>query len=192
MKKTISLIVLFTITAIVLFYISSIKDKLVDKTTLSAGFNLIDANGKPTSDKDFKGSYKLVFFGFTHCPMVCPTGLTTISSVIEELQQKTKAPIEYFFITVDPDRDTPEVLKEHLSEFNPKIIGLTGSQKQIDEAQRNFKAFSKKGEDDGEGNYLVDHSSYIYFMGPNNEYSAHFSYDMKVEKIVKKIMGSIK
>jgi len=191
MKKLIPLIVIFSIAAIVMLYISSIEHKLVDKKTLKAGFSLIDTDGKPTSDQDFKNNYKLVFFGFTHCPMVCPTGLTTISNVIEELKEKTDIPISYFFITVDPERDTPEVLKEHLSNFNPSIHGLTGSEKQIEQVKKNFKAFSKKGEDDGSGNYMVDHSSYIYFMDPNNEYAAHFNYDMKVEKIVKKIIKSI-
>jgi protein SCO1 len=135
-------------------------------------FHLEDQNGKPVTDQDMKGRPFLVFFGFTHCPDVCPTTLFDMSQVLHKLgpeADRTGA----LFITVDPERDTPAVMKDYLSNFDPHLIGLTGDQASIDAAVREYRVYAKKVPLQG-GDYTMDHTAIVYLMDKNGQFVAPF------------------
>jgi protein SCO1/2 len=136
-------------------------------------FRLLDHNGRPVTDSDFKGKPFLVFFGFTHCPDICPTALFEMSETFRRLgpdAEKARA----LFISVDPERDTPEKLKLYLSSFDPHIVGLTGTPAQIAAATKAYKAYAKKVPLEG-GDYTMDHSAIVYLMDRNGRFVAPFN-----------------
>jgi protein SCO1/2 len=135
-------------------------------------FHLEDQNGKPFTDQDMKGRPFLVFFGFTHCPDICPTTLFDMSQVLHKLgpdADRTGA----LFITVDPDRDTPAVLKDYLSNFDPHLRGLTGDRAAIDTATREYRVYAKKVPLQG-GDYTMDHTAIVYLMDKDGQFVAPF------------------
>ena len=136
-------------------------------------FHLEDQNGKSVSDQDMKGRPFLVFFGFTHCPDVCPTTLFDLSQVLQKLgpdADRTGA----LFITVDPERDTPAVLKDYLSNFDPHLRGLTGDQASINAAIKAYRVYAKKVPLDN-GDYTMDHTAVVYLMDKDGHFVAPFS-----------------
>jgi protein SCO1/2 len=146
-------------------------------------FSLIDQNGVRRTDKDFQDKAKLVFFGFTYCPDVCPTSLALMSAVLERLGSDADR-ITPIMITVDPKRDTPEVLKAYLESFGPRFVGLTGTEAEIAAAARAFKVFYQPSAA-GDGNF--DHSSIIYLMNRDNEYVAHFALGTTVDEMARSV-----
>jgi protein SCO1 len=135
-------------------------------------FHLEDQNGKPVTDQDMKGRPFLVFFGFTHCPDICPTTLFDMSQVLRTLgpdADRTGA----LFITVDPERDTPAVLKDYLSNFDPHLRGLTGDQAAINTATREYRVYAKKVPLQG-GDYTMDHTAIVYLMDKDGQFVAPF------------------
>jgi protein SCO1/2 len=152
-------------------------------------FNLIDHNGQIVTEKSYPGKYLLVFFGYTFCPDVCPTALTNISNTLDLLGDSA-AKVMPLFITVDPLRDTPAHLKEYVSYFHPKLVALTGTEEQIKavtKAYRVYFAKSQANEDDKE-DYLMDHSSITYLIGPDGNFVEHFSHGMEPEKIAERLL----
>ncbi|XP_051114258.1 protein SCO1 homolog 1, mitochondrial isoform X2 [Andrographis paniculata] len=137
----------------------------VGKAAIGGPFDLIDHNGKPVSDKDFLGKWTLIYFGFTHCPDICPDELQKLASAIDKIKEKSKLEVVPVFISVDPERDTVEHVREYVREFHPKLIGLTGSPEQVKNAARAYRVYYMKTEDEG-SDYLVDHS--IVFNGSKN------------------------
>ncbi|WP_457624161.1 SCO family protein [Persephonella sp.] len=141
-------------------YVQKIKD-----------FTLIDQNGKRVSFSDFRGKYLLVFFGYTYCPDVCPTSMYRIKETLDRLG-KYKKYVHVLFISVDPERDTPENLKKFISYYDPTgkyITGLTGSPEEIKKVAKQFRAYYKKVplKDNPEVGYLVDHTAFIYLLDKN-------------------------
>ena len=135
-------------------------------------FHLEDQNGAPVSDADMKGHPFLVFFGFTRCPDVCPTTLFEISQLLHALgpdADRTSA----LFITVDPERDTPAVLKDYLSNFDPHLRGLTGDQAAINAAIKAYRVYAKKVPLDN-GDYTMDHTAVVYLMDKDGRFVAPF------------------
>lgn len=134
---------------------------------------MVDQDGRLVSEADYKGKPHLVFFGFTHCPDICPTALFEISEVLRRLgpeAEKTGA----IFVSVDPERDTPDKLKLYLSSFHPRISALTGTQAQVDAMTRAYRVFAKKVPLDG-GGYTMDHSAIVYLMDKNGQFVAPFN-----------------
>jgi protein SCO1 len=135
-------------------------------------FHLEDQNGQPVSDADMKGKPFLVFFGFTHCPDICPTTLFEISQVMKALgpdANRTGA----LFITVDPERDTPAVLKDYLSSFDPHLRGLTGERPAIDAAIKAYRVYAKRVPLEN-GDYTMDHTAVVYLMDKDGNFVAPF------------------
>jgi protein SCO1 len=133
-------------------------------------FTLVDQDGKAVSEKDFAGRYALIYFGFTYCPAICPTELQKISAALRTLE--TDAPalatkIQPVFISVDPERDTPAVLREYVKLFHPRLTGLTGTPAQVEAVKKAYRIYSAKVQPEGATEYTVDHSSFIYLMGPD-------------------------
>ncbi len=143
------------------------------ESLIGGPFALTDAEGKRRSDAEFRGRHMLVFFGFANCPDFCPTALVTISQALETLGPKAEkiAPI---FVTVDPERDTPAVLKNYAQNFDKRIVMLTGSAEDVAGAARAYRVYYAKRPLTAPGEYTMDHSAYIYLMGPDGKYLTHF------------------
>ncbi|MBI1301379.1 MAG: redoxin domain-containing protein [Alphaproteobacteria bacterium] len=149
--------------------------KAQNKSTIQRGsidiggeFTLVNQDGEEVTHDDFSDSYKLIFFGFTYCPAVCPTELQKMKLVLDELGPLAEkfTPI---FISVDPERDTVPVVKEYVAQFHPKLVGLTGSVEQIEEVKKAYRVYASKVENDMMDEYMVDHSSFMYFMDKGNK-----------------------
>jgi protein SCO1/2 len=144
-------------------------------------FTLTGQDGQQVTDKDFAGEYLLVYFGYTYCPDMCPTGLQSISRALDQLNGDADK-VQPLFITVDPARDTPARLKEYDSAFHPKIIGLTGTPEQIVSAAREYQVYYEKGE--GDQDYEVDHTSLIFLMNPAGNLVTTFDEEVDPKLIV--------
>ena len=142
-------------------------------------FKLIDQNGKSISDQDLKGRPSLVFFGFTHCPEVCPTALFDISEVLNKLGPDAEK-VNAVFITVDPERDTPEKLKEYLTSFNPRLIGVGGDADALAAVAKAYRVYYKKVPLK-DGDYTMDHTAIVYLMDKNGQFVAPFSLKRRPE-----------
>ncbi|MEH3119215.1 MAG: SCO family protein [Methylorubrum populi] len=129
-------------------------------------FTLVSQDGKTVSERDFAGKPYLMFFGFTHCPDICPTTLQQVGDVLAALGPKADA-VRAAFVTVDPERDTPEMLKAYLSSFDPRITGLTGSPEQVAAAVKTFRAYARKVPSQG-GDYTMEHTALVYLMNARN------------------------
>jgi protein SCO1/2 len=139
-------------------------------------FSLVDQDGKPVTDGDFKGRPFLVFFGYTHCPDVCPTTLFDVSEVMRALGPDAGR-VAALFVTVDPDRDTPAVLKDYLSSFDPHLRGLTGDQASLDRIEKEYRVYAKKVPTGKDGEYSMDHSAIVYLMDKDGRFVAPFRLD---------------
>ncbi|MEJ0010490.1 MAG: SCO family protein [Alphaproteobacteria bacterium] len=150
---------------------------------VGGAFALTDGSGRTVTDKDFRGKYMLVYFGYTHCPDVCPTTLLLIDNAVAQLGRKADraTPI---FITVDPARDTPKVVGDYVKHFGPHLVGLTGSAQQVHDAAAAYKVYYSKIEDENSAlGYMMDHSSFIYLMGPDGKYITHFPSTVSEESL---------
>lgn len=159
-------------------------EKEIGRASIRSDFSLVDHTGKAVTDEDFRGKWLLVFFGYTYCPDVCPTTLNEIAEVVERLGDKA-AKVQPLFITIDPGRDTPERMAEYVAAFDPRIVGLTGTPEQIKAAAGSFRVYYEKSKDaETSDGYLMDHSAALYFMNPDGEFEAFFSFNDGVEEIV--------
>ena len=140
----------------------------LQQSAVGGPFTLIDHNGATFTDNDLRGRYFLVFFGYTHCPDVCPTTLFEISEILRRIGPQADQPAA-LFITVDPERDTPEVLKDYLSSFDPHIRGLTGSPEAIEAVAKTYRVFAKKVPLAG-GDYSMDHTAIVYLMDKDGRF----------------------
>lgn len=136
-------------------------------------FSLTTPEGKTLTDKELRGAPFLVFFGFTHCPDVCPTKLFEISEMLRAAGTKGEK-LRALFVSVDPERDTPEVMKSYLGSFDPRIIGLTGSRADIDAVVKAYRAYAKKVPQK-DGDYTMDHTALVYLMDKNGGFVGSFN-----------------
>lgn len=153
------------------------------QATIGGPFTLVDGEGRTVTDKDFRGKWTLIYFGYTFCPDVCPTSLTVVSGALDKLSQAQLDKIVPILISVDPARDTPAVMKEYASAFHPKLIGLTGSAEQVEAAKKAFKVYAARAKGGDDQTYTVDHSSILYLMGPDGRFVAHFPHGTNPEEL---------
>jgi protein SCO1/2 len=133
-------------------------------------FALTNQDGRPMTDRDFAGKYRIMYFGFTHCPDVCPTDLAVIGQALRRLEKSDPAKaarVVPVFVTVDPERDSPTVLKEYVSAFHPRLVGLTGSPGQVAAMVKSYGAYGAKDETEAGGGYNVNHSRLAELIGPD-------------------------
>ena len=147
-------------------------------------FALQDGNGKTVSNLTLKGRPFLVYFGYTHCPDVCPTTLAHISEILDKMGKK---PIPTLFITVDPARDTPKIMQDYVSSFNPAIIGLSGTPQAVAATEKTFRVFARKGEKQPDGDYSMDHSSVVYLMDKNGAFVEAFNVERRPADAAKEL-----
>lgn len=143
------------------------------QVAIGGAFQLVDQDGQSVTEASFAGLPTLVFFGFTHCPDICPTTLFEMSQLFEELGPDARR-AQALFITVDPERDTPEVIKSYLGSFHPSIQGLTGTPEQVAAVIKAYRAYAKKVPTQG-GDYTMDHTAIVYLMGKDGEFIAPFN-----------------
>lgn len=155
----------------------------VSPSSIGGSFRLTDQNGRTVTDADFKGKPFLVFFGFTHCPDVCPTALFDMSEAFRRLGPDAEK-MSALFISVDPERDTPEKLKDYLQSFHPRISALTGTQAEIDAVTKAYKVYAKKVPLDG-GEYTMDHTAIVYLMDRDGHFVAPFNLKRPADEAAK-------
>ena len=153
-------------------------------------FSLTDQNGRRVSDKDFLGKYMLVFFGYTYCPDVCPTELQVMTEALGQMGAKGDT-IQPIFISFDPERDTPETLKAYVGNFSPRLIGLTGSADDIAAAAKAYRVYYSKVEKGAANDYLMDHSTIIYLMGPDGKFIKHFIYSTDAKALAEALTAAL-
>ena len=143
-------------------------------------FTLTNQDGGKTSEDQFKGQYRIIYFGYSYCPDVCPVDLANIMLGLKQAEKENPelvSKIQPIFISVDSQRDTPEVLKQYVSAFHPRLIGLTGSPQEIAEVAKKYLIIYDIRNDEGASEYLVDHSRQAYLFGPDGEPLALLPYD---------------
>jgi protein SCO1/2 len=153
-------------------------------------FDLTDDEGEAVTEATYAGSYMLVYFGYTFCPDICPTELSKLTAALEQFEAKSPERAEKvvpIFISVDPERDTQAALKDYTDYFHPRLVALTGTPAQLRKAAAAFKVYFAKvfpdGRSRGTNEYLIDHSSQIYLMGPDARYLTHFTAANSAEDI---------
>ncbi|MBO6633981.1 SCO family protein [Parvibaculum sp.] len=154
-------------------------------------FTLVNHDGETVTDEDFRGKYMLIYFGFTFCPDVCPTELGVMSSAVNALGDEAEK-VQPIFITVDPERDTPDVMARYVELFHPRLVGLTGTPEQIDKVAKAYHVFYRKVTDESSSeDYTMDHSSIVFLMGPNGDYLKLFPPQTSPDKMAETISTHI-
>lgn len=144
----------------------------LEGAAIGGDFTLTGETGEPVSFSDFDGQYRTVYFGYAYCPDVCPTDNQRAMAGLkrfEEENPKLGAKVQPLFVSIDPERDTPDVLTEFTDAFHPRLIGMTGTKEQLDDAANAFAVYYSRGEETEAGGYLMDHSNVTYLFGPDGE-----------------------
>uniref|UniRef100_A0A2D4P968 Thioredoxin domain-containing protein n=1 Tax=Micrurus surinamensis TaxID=129470 RepID=A0A2D4P968_MICSU len=153
-------------------------------------FQLVDHTGRACSKEDLKGSWILLYFGFTHCPDICPEELEKMSRVVNMLDADPKLPrLQPIFITVDPERDTVEAVAKYVKEFHPRLRGLTGTPEQVKETGRSYRVYYSTGPKDEDNDYLVDHTVILYLLAPDGRFLDYYNRYKTDVKIAENIRG---
>ncbi len=160
------------LTATLAYVATTLRPGASPASLIGGPFKLADAaDGHPVTDGDMKGEPFLVFFGYTHCPDVCPATLAEISDVLARMPGK---PVKALFITIDPERDTPAAMKDYVSNFDPRIIGLTGDLAAIDQVEKAYRVYARKAPQPN-GDYTMDHSAIVYLMDAKGRFVEAFN-----------------
>lgn len=161
-------------------------------STIGGPFQLTDQNGRRRSDAEFRGKLMLIYFGFTYCPDVCPTALTVVTTALDQLGDAADAVVP-ILITIDPERDTPAVLKDYVAQFSPRYIGLTGTDREIAQVAKAYRVYYAKSPGSGGAPYLMDHTSLLYLVDQNGRFHTHFTHSSRAEDIaaaVRKLLAN--
>lgn len=149
-------------------------------------FQLTDQDGNAVTEQTYKGRLMLIYFGFTYCPDACPTALGVMSAALDQLDVAAERVVP-ILITVDPERDTPAVLKDYVSNFHPRMVGLTGTPEQVAQVAKAYRVFYQKAAGATGEDYLMDHTLLIYLMDGEGKYLTHFGPDAKPEQLADEI-----
>lgn len=150
-------------------------------------FRLQGGDGRAVTDRDFLGRWMLVYFGFTHCPDACPTGLQTLATALDSLDPAARRQVAVLFITVDPERDTPALMAEYVTAFGPGITGLSGTPEQVAAVAKAYRVYYAKRPRAGSEEYDVDHSTIIYLMDPRGRFAANFTHETTPEAVAARL-----
>lgn len=183
-----------------MYYLKSEKMKKLEKqrktalgeASLGGYFDLIDHNGKRFTSHDLEGKWVLLYFGFTHCPDVCPDELEKLVKAVDAIQANKKADsIQPVFITVDPERDDVAAVREYIREFSPKLIGLTGSKEQINKATKSYRVYFSAGPRDNQNDYIVDHTIITYLINPEGQLVDYYGQTKTAEDVTNGVLKSM-
>ena len=160
---------------------------------IGGAFTLTDHNGEKVTEQSYPEQYKLIYFGFTYCPAICPTELQKMRQAVKGLPEEMAARVQPLFITTDPERDTVAVMKDYVSLFDPRLVGLTGTVPQVNHIKKGFRIFAVKVQDEDAQDYTMDHSSFTYLMSPDGELVAMYrvkdTADFMMKDIKKHLSG---
>lgn len=155
-------------------------------------FCLLDHTGHRRTKKDFLGQWVLMYFGFTHCPDICPDELAKMSSVVQLLDETNLPSVQPLFITVDPERDDVAAMAKYMTDFHPRLIGLTGTPEEVKEAGRDYRVYASAGPKDEDGDYIVDHTILIYLINPDGLFLDYYNRTKSAMQISKSIRQHMK
>ncbi|WP_430418187.1 SCO family protein [Phenylobacterium sp.] len=162
-----------------------VQGSQADAVRIGGSFTLVGVDGRPVTERDLLGKPTAIFFGFTFCPEVCPTTLAVMSQALKDLGPDA-ARVNVVFVSVDPERDTPDRMKLYLSNFDPRIRGLTGSLAQVDAAAKAYRVYHQKVATPG--GYTVDHSSAVYLFDRKGTFVEPIRYGASADEIVARIL----
>ena len=165
------------------------RNMVTGQIAVGGPYALTDQDGKPRASTDFAGKYQLIYFGYTFCPDVCPTTLALMAATLDRLGAD-KDRIVPVFITIDPERDTPDAIKKYVAAFGPQFIGLTGTPDQIAKVEKEFRVYAKKGPVEN-GTYAMDHSSVMYLMGPDGKLVSFYDEVTTPEDLAQKLKSKL-
>ena len=161
------------------------------KALVGGPFELTNQEGKRVRSSDFAGKYMLMVFGYTYCPDICPSELQVVSAALDEMGPAADR-IQPIFVTVDPTRDTPEIMKDYVANFHPGFVGLTGSEEDIASVAKAYRVYYRKvDQTDPQIPYLMDHTTLVYLMGPDGEYVTHFAYGTNVASLAESLRKAV-
>ncbi|CAI2723380.1 unnamed protein product [Schistosoma spindalis] len=157
--------------------------------SIGGDFNLVDHNGNPCKLADFRGKWVLLYFGFCRCPDICPEQIERLVEVSDKIMliEKPKYPLVPVFMSVDSERDTPDILANYVKEFSPHLIGLTGTKEEIDKVSKLYRIYYSAGPKDADGDYIVDHTVIMYLLDPKGQFSDYYGQVKPVQEIVQNI-----
>ena len=182
------LIAILAICGVLLYqlYQRTLTGSPTGEVLIGGPFELVDQNGTKVTDQTFKGRLMLIYFGFTYCPDACPTALGIMSAALDKLDTEADRVVP-ILITVDPERDTPQVLKDYVSNFHPRMVGLTGTKEQIAQVAKAYRVFYQKAAGPTPDDYLMDHTLLIYLMDGDGKYLTHFGPDATPDQMADEI-----
>jgi protein SCO1/2 len=154
-------------------------------------FTLTDQHGEQRTEQDFAGRYMLIYFGYTYCPDFCPMSLSNMTRAMDLLPPAAAEQVVPIFITVDPERDTVAQLAEYAPLFHPRLVALTGSAAATKQAAQAYRVYFAKAGDGASDDYLMDHSTFIYLMGPDGSYVRHFAHSATPEEMAAAIEAAL-
>lgn len=167
-------------------------DRERGEALIGGPFEAVSHTGEPITQDALKGHYSLVYFGFTHCPDICPTTLLIVANALQTLNPQRAQQVLPVFVSVDPKRDTVEVLSNYVSGFHPRMIGITGTPEQMDRIAKAYKVYYSIVEDpDSSMGYQVDHSGFLYLMGPDGRYITHFPHNVSEQSLAEALRSHI-
>lgn len=156
-------------------------------------FELVDHTGRTVTEQDFRGKYMLLYFGFTHCPDICPSTLQVVATAMDALGDASDEVVP-IMVTVDPARDTRELMAGYVTAFHPRLVGLTGSEEQVAQALKAYRIYAQKVPDPDDTNgdtYTMDHSSFLYLMDRQGRFVTHFTHGTRAETLAKRLAEHI-
>jgi protein SCO1/2 len=173
----------------------AVEEPPLEGAAIGGPFTLTNQDGRQVSERDFAGKYRIMYFGFTHCPDVCPTDLAVIGQALRRIEKSDPAKaarVVPVFVSVDPERDSPAALKEYVAAFHPRLVGLTGTPGQVAAMIKSYGAYGAKEEPESGDNYNVNHSRLAELIGPDGKPIALLPYEKGAEAVAAELERWVK